>query len=111
HPRCWGVTSTQSDSKEIGKSESPVIHVFGRIQKSLNELVPLVRILARQEFAHSSRRRQGPGHIQTDSPEKFCVARDLRGNNFESAQLGENMLVYQIPLHDTGIVPDGVRDH
>ena len=64
-----------SDPKDFGKTESPVIDEFGRPDQCVDQLFPLAGIFACKEFTHPLGRRQRSGEVETDTAEKLRIAR------------------------------------
>ena len=94
-----------------GQPEGPVVHVFGRVEENLDQAVPLAGIGILQKIPHPLRWRQGAGEVETDPPQELFIAGQLRGQDVQAAQLGEDELVDGVAPGDLRVVPDGIGDH
>ena len=61
------------DTEKIGKTPSPVIRVFRRVEKCLDQSFPFLRIFAGHEFAHPLGRRQGTCQVQANASKKLRI--------------------------------------
>jgi len=61
------------DTEKIRKTPSPVIRVFRRVEKCLDQSFPFLRIFAGHEFAHPLGRRQGTCQVQANASKKLRI--------------------------------------
>ena len=102
-----GVTGNPEDVRE---PEGPVLHIFGGIEKSLDQLLSLVTVLAGEEFARARGRWECARHIQTQAPQKLRVGRQLGRENVELSQFREDVVVDEVIPRDPRIVRQRLRD-
>ena len=70
-------------SQEIAEAKRPIVHIFGGVDQDLNQLVPLLGILACQKLPHAIGRRQRAHHVQADPAQELPIIRRLGGENAE----------------------------
>ena len=100
-----------TDTEDVGKTERPIVNVLWRIEQGLDEIFPLVRVMAGEKLSDSLGRRQRAGQVQADTPQEFLIVRELGGNDVEPSELRENMLVNKVGLFDLGVAVQGLRDY
>ena len=93
-------------AEEVGELKSPVVDVFRGSQQNLNELFPLSRLFACQEFTHALRRRQGACQVQTYPPQEFRITRKFGRDDVKPAQFRKNGIIDQVSARYVGIVED-----
>src|SRR5437867_1791342 len=76
----------RSGLKQAGEAICPEIHIFGRTQERLNQLVPFLWISLGDELTHAIGRREGSGQIQADPAQEFRIAGDLGRNDIKLSQ-------------------------
>ena len=96
HPLGRQAVAENGDAEEVGEAECPVVDELGRADQRVDHLLPLLRIVAGQEFAHALRRRKRAGEIETDAAQEFGVARQIGRDDLEFAQLVEDVVVDEV---------------
>ena len=98
-------------AEDLPVPEEEKLLELGRIQKDLDDPVALVGVGGSQELADPVGRRQGPGQVQADPPQKLGIAGELRGNDVEFLQLGEDVPVDEVVFRRLGIAGNRIGDH
>ena len=80
-------------AQDIGPFQRPQVSILGPVQQRVDELGPFVCFRALQKSLGLGRGRQHTAHVHIHAADKFLVGTQVRGQDIEHLQLGEDVLI------------------